>query len=49
MLLNLELWVRILLAVAIAFAISFAATPVVKAFATKMGCLLYTSDAADEL
>ena len=39
MLLNLELWVRILLAVAIAFAISFAATPVVKAFATKMGAI----------
>ena len=39
MLLNLELWVRILLAVAIAFAISFAATPVVKAFAQKMGAM----------
>ena len=39
MLLNLELWVRILLAVAIAFAISFAAVPVVKTFATKVGAI----------
>ena len=39
MLPNLELWVRILLAIAIAFAISFAATPVVKSFATKMGAI----------
>ena len=35
----MELWVRILLAIAIAFAISFAATPVVKSFATKMGAI----------
>ena len=39
MLLNLELWVRILLTIAIAFAISFAATPVVKSFAQKMGAI----------
>ena len=41
MLLNLELalWVRILLTIAIAFAISFAATPVVKTFAQKMGAI----------
>lgn len=39
MLLNLELWVRILLAVAIAFAISFAAVPVVKTFATRVGAI----------
>ena len=39
MFLNTELWVRILLAIAIAFAISFAATPVVKAFAQKMGAI----------
>ena len=36
---QLELWVRILLAVAIAFAISFAAVPVVKTFATKVGAI----------
>ena len=39
MLHNTELWVRILLTIAIAFAISFAATPVVKAFAQKMGAI----------
>ena len=39
MFLNTELWVRILLAIAIAFAISFAATPVVKAFEQKMGAI----------
>ena len=39
MLFEMELWVRILLAVAIAFAISFAAVPVVKTFATKMGAI----------
>ncbi len=36
---DMELWVRILLAVAIAFAISFAAVPVVKSFAQKMGAI----------
>ncbi len=39
MLHNLELWVRILLTIAIAFAISFAATPVVKTFAQKVGAI----------
>ena len=39
MLLNLELWVRILLVMGVAFAISFAATPVVKTFAARMGAM----------
>ena len=36
---DMELWLRILLTIALAFAISFAATPVVKAFAQKMGAM----------
>ena len=36
---ELELWVRILLAIGVGFAVSFAAVPVVKTFATKVGAI----------
>jgi len=39
MFLNLEIWMKILFALLIALAISFAATPVVKAFAQKIGAM----------
>lgn len=39
MFLNTAVWIRIVLAVAISFAISFAATPAVKTFAQKVGAM----------
>lgn len=39
MFLNTVVWVRLLLAIIVAFVISFAITPVVKAFATKVGAV----------
>lgn len=39
MFLNTAVWIRLLLAIIVAFVISFAITPVVKAFATKVGAV----------
>ena len=36
---NLDVWKDIILALAVAFVISFAATPVVRSFATKVGAI----------
>ena len=39
MILELSLWVKLILAVAVAFLISFAMTPIVKSFAVKVGAI----------